>query len=1083
MDNGRFIVCRASAGSGKTFTLVKTFLKLSFDVRAGRDWEQTHQALCDRYKHILAITFTNKAVNEMKSRIMTELNRMADNAEQSDMAKAIQSDLRQEGADIALDTLQRYADVVRSAILHDYSDLSVCTIDKFMHRVVRTFAHDLGLPLNFDVTQKQDDVILQVVNEMMAAIGQEGEEELTRMLVAYSESQMEDDKSVNIERTITNLCNELFKEETPRYLQSLNEMTLSQFGELASKMRAENKAWAESLRKEAGALVDECNALGLEAGDFAGGSHSIYTFIEKIAQGDIEKKLTETVRKFMEDPAAAGSSKCGEAKAATIRGLKERLCDLVARQQEGLRLYNSRNALNSNLYAVALLNRLKQATQQYYKENEVLHLSEFNHRIAEVVREEPAPFIYERLGSRYWNYLIDEFQDTSTMQWQNLLPLVDNGISSGHTALIVGDGKQAIYRFRQGDARQFARLPQVDDEGGHGHGMIFGTAYQPEKLETNFRSLRNVIDFNNNLFYWIAQNRYADNEDVRKIYLDQHSSKEDSSLWQKNRKGGGYVKVAFLDDEDYENNVFESVYETLKGQIAKGYRYRDICLLGRRNSTLSALCQYLSGKEIDGETIPMVSSESFLLNNSRMVTLMLALLRYMADENDVAAEAQVVLLLQETERLHNDHTADFCQRPRARLDEILQSEGITLDINLLLSLPLYDCCEEAMRSLGIDGIETDYMASFLNLIAEYSNNHPQNIRQFLEWYELSNGEGRLSAKTSDDLDAMRLMTIHKAKGLEAPIIIYPIFAENRKRKSEWSLLSESMQQQLGANGLTAALVPLSQERSTLFDPLRDAEDSNVDMDNLNVLYVALTRPREKLFLYAPRPKAKKGSKEKTAAKDYASMLHDFQASGGWDELQQDEQGYHIGTDDEKATTTTKERPKEQVMVINRLTHARWSEKIRIALPTEEDEASSREAQRRTGIIIHELLSKIITAADIALVMEDYRRTTGMDETEAEALRARLQQVVATPDCARFFADGCEVKNECDIAYHGEIRRPDRIVIAPEGTYVVDFKTGAPHPSHHKQVAEYCNAVQEMGYTNVKGYIVYIEDPGCHVEEA
>ena len=1109
-----FIVCNASAGSGKTFTLVKMFIDLAFHVEGASYGNESvsnvlRARLRDRYKHILAITFTKKATNEMKERIMGRLGAMASDSHSCDIAISMVDDAVKEGAiedteearNKEFARLQNYAEVVHSAILHDYSDLSVFTIDSFMHRVVRTFAHDLHLPLNFDVTQRQEDISLEVVDKMMRSVGADNEEEMTELLISYMSSKMDDDKSYRIEGEILNKCNDLFKENASRYLDLLQNMKIEDFKSIITFLNRDNRAFAESLQKEAQEIMALMDGKGLAVSDFSNGSRgSIYVWIKDIADnGIVPTKLNETQKKYYND-ATMGATKKSPHK-ATIEELHPIVKSFIDGWIRGLRRYNTRNVLIKNIYTVALMNRLNMEAHQFYSENDVLHISEFNKLISNVVSAEPAPFIYERLGTWYQDFLLDEFQDTSHLQWHNLLPLLSNAIGCDGRVFIVGDGKQAIYRFRNGDAKIFTSLPSVE-YNEYGHGSNFPDAYQPLNLDANFRSMANVVDFNNNFFCWVADQLVETPTSslrgsmVPDVYLGRENgvflSDKRSRLWQKSRKEGGFVSVSLMkkdeneEKEHFAKRMYQALYCAIAEQRRKGYSYSDMMILTRNNKDLASICAFLSDKDVDGERIEMDSSESFLLSNCHVVLLFLSVMHYVVDPSDRTSAATVLLLLKQMGVLRNDHDDALVNGKSFDLDAVLKQEGVEFNSDYLRSLSIYECCEEIMRmfSLFVGGRgmhdEVDYVAAFLSIVSSYSNNNRQDLARFLEWYEDQEG---FSAKTSEGMNAIRLITIHKAKGLESNVVFYPMLeSEHRIDSSQWISVDEKICNELGIN-LPAAFVSLKKDEETLFPDLYGAEECEAEMDALNVLYVALTRPRQKLFVLCEKDPSKS-----TLAQHY---INAFCQKSGWVSLNVSDKDTHsscytVGSDFECPAESLENKDDNQsVRRLDVLTFADWRQTIQVPFHAEPIQAGSNQAVEY-GIMLHDVMSRVYHRSDVVSAVSGYAVAHGLSDAESRQLLQDVRRIVDNEQCTAFFADDADVKNECEMVCsndgawnhtEGGLKtfRADRLVFYQDVVYVIDYKTGvdnSAHDGHVKQVERYCEILRQMGYPHVEGYLIY-----------
>lgn len=1068
------IISQASAGAGKTFMLAKTFIKLSFDA-------PNDEALKSRFTHILAITFTNKATNEMKERIMLKLKEMSEDPAKCDMAEVLASELN-----IDYNELKRKATIVHSAILHNYSDLSVCTIDSFMQRVVRTFAHDLGLPMNYEVSLDMERIVHDVVDQMMSSIGEDNNDltniDLTNILTTFIERRMEDDKSTDIERSITEFCKKLFDEDVQQHIDKVKDILSEDFKTIELNLRKANDDFKKEIKERAEEALKQCEDNGWTEEDFYRKTSGPYGLITKLKNGNIESP-NSYVQEVLEDETLLFKDK------DKGKGKEDILLTPIIKLKEGIEIYNSRKRVLKDIFSLALLNTLSQRLHKYYDENEQLHNSEFNQRIGEVVEDQnDMPFVYERLGTHYWNYLFDEFQDTSRLQWHNLLPLVENALSEDHTSLIVGDGKQAIYRFRQGDAHQFVILPKVeDDKGNTVHDFTERALIAP--LDTNYRSFKNIIQFNNKFYYWAIKNRFGHNTELQNIYIGKD---EDPALWQKEKKEGeGYVELRFLtkkeDDEhgSFLEQCYETIYQTIISQRAKGYAYKDICIIARKNKTLSDICQYLSSKTIDGQPIPFVSSESFLLDNSRVVQLLLALMRYINNNNDRAAATQVLILLHELGKMQKDHqelildqqsnaTQKQGSHAPIRLIEILNKElGTTLSNNLH-SMSVYECCEELIRQLDLGDIEPAFTASMLNIAASYSQNNHQDLAAFLQWYDETNSSKAFSAKTSDDMDAIKLYTIHKAKGLEADIIIYPIIPKKGNNKDTlWVDIDEEQQQKLFSQNkpLPIALLCLSKKESTIFNKERDYELNKTQIDNINVLYVATTRPRHKLFLIAEKPKTAK--KTDSQATDDASLLDGFANQENSIMLyDEDKKTFYIGTDGVNPSMGKSDNDNANGIINLKMTSfANWEGRLHII----SDEQNEGDVARLHGIAVHDILSMIVTKDDLDKAFDNYFHTVKCSADEQSLIRQEVSAIVLAPECAKFFTPDAKVLCESEIMYGETTRRIDRFVSTDNHTYVIDFKTGEHEAEHHKQVKEYCDLISQMDYTGIEGYLIYVNN--------
>lgn len=1071
ISKGPFVICKAAAGSGKTFNLVKEYLKLALAGGPGR--------VDGRFRGILAITFTNKAANEMKTRIMDSLGEMAERgAEGSRMGTVLLEKLNAE-RDLRLPRLtdadlRTMAADLRSAILHRYSDLSVCTIDSFMHRVVRTFAHDLEQPVNFEVMIEQDELIEHAVSGLMSLVGTPGNEALTETVRRYAVSRMENEKGFDIVASLTALAGQLFSEGTDVYLKQLSRYSLADYMEMHDRYQADCHKYVarmETLGKEAVRLLDEAGMTAEMCNRGKTGFHGFFTKIAHFGDSLREKKTVlpnSYVTAVFESPDYCGQLLC---KAKTYHpgadDIAPRLRELYFALKENLDGplvdYNTRMLLLGKLYSMALLGELDRQRRLYAHDNEVVHLSDFNSLINKVVQEEPAPFIYERLGNRYHHFLIDEFQDTSVLQWQNLVPLLESGVSEGRESLVVGDGKQAIYRFRQGDVRQFVALPKVEGMPLHGETLSHPGNYRMEHLDINYRTADAVVDFNNDFFSWLVRNHYADNDLARRIYMggEGDCGEGEEELRQRHNeqradRPTGHVGLSFVDPED-PDAVCARVLEIINDLVDRhGYHARDIMVLGRTRRELANIGSYL----LEHSDLEQTSAESFYLRNSHVVMTLVAALRCLHDDSDRAAAAELLYRLNSLGIIALRHDEAFLSDGPVDIAAVLAKEGIDFNGGYFLSLDLYDCCEELLRRLRMDQLEVSYVASLLNRVAAFSSHHNQSLGDFLEWFDV---HPDLSASSSSEGDAVRLMTIHKAKGLEAPVVICPFFGGHAPSPEIWVDASGSFAPY--EKSLPVACVTLSQSTSTRFDADRDREKESGAVDDLNILYVAFTRPKEQLFVVCRQPKEGGGG-----TPTYAQRLLEFAG-----------ECLDFGDPDFHHVEERRQEESEELDV-RRLSYADWTEKVMIASVAEKAMTPMLEESVRFGIHAHALLAGIVHADDVEAAVERYVRQEKLSADEREQYAAVVRDVVSHPDTARFFDPAYTVKNECDLTDGSTPGRPDRVVFAPDETWVVDFKTGGDAPGEYdRQLQHYCRAIKAMGYPKVSGWLVFLR-PSVHVRQ-
>jgi ATP-dependent helicase/nuclease subunit A len=666
-----FHIYKSSAGSGKTYTLVKEYLKIVLLNPA-------------KVSHILAITFTNAAAAEMKARIVDELGNLISLKEQphNKKARSLLNQIMTEWEEYhepeipTEDTVINHAGLVLKHILHRYSEFSVSTIDSFVHRVIRTFAFDLFLPFHFDVELDAESLLTQATDTLISRAGID--KNLTELLISFMLNQADDEKDLRIELQIIEMGKTLMDEDGSSSLQKLKGMSLDDFLMVAKTLRKTIKAYEVTVANQAKEAMTIIEDHQLSSSDFYQTRSGVHGYLSNLASGLTGEKITPNsyvIRTLEDDKWASG--KADAAAKTAIQEIKQTLTNIITSitgpDMLLVNLYKIYTAIGKTIFPVAVLNELENILEEIKSDNVLLHISDFNKKIAGIVAEQPVPFIYERLGEKYHHYMIDEFQDTSGLQWQNLLPLIDNALAGGRMSLVVGDGKQAIYRFRNGDVEQFAALPNLTSSirsVAKPEWEQSLTANQALKnLGTNYRSKQEIVSFNNKFFTY-AKDFLSHNLKVIYDEAEQHSLPS---------KTGGYVEITFVDPEEvvshpavhtdehsnpesnpvntrlettsnrrdagsdeendpsYQQATLSHVIEVIQRLRDAGHPLSDITILCRANHEASLVARTLLE-----QSIPVISSESLLLNQSDDVNFIISVIRLLSNQHDQIAAAEIL---------------------------------------------------------------------------------------------------------------------------------------------------------------------------------------------------------------------------------------------------------------------------------------------------------------------------------------------------------------------------------------------------------------------------------------------------------
>ncbi|AYN65974.1 ATP-dependent helicase [Euzebyella marina] len=1032
MHDNSYKIYNASAGSGKTFTLAKEYLKIVLGAKGG-------------FRRILAITFTNKAVNEMKTRILDSLQSFSENST-SDDSSALFKEVRA-SLNINEQELRERAKTTLKSILHNYAFFDISTIDKFTHRIIRTFAKDLGIPQNFEVVLEIDLLLDEAVSRLLQKAGVD--KKLTQVLLDFALEKIDDDKSWDIGQDLYKMGMLMFNENHASHLEGLRNKNIDDFLKLKSILWAEQQRIGDLLVSIANEILTRIEENQLEFSDFTRGYFP--KFISDIAQGNLNINFDAGWKQNFETTVLYNKSASDNVK-QTLDALHPHLTVLFsAIKQNFYRQQFLKNAYG-NLVPLTVLNALRNEVKQIQKERDLLLISEFNMLISKEIKNQPAPFIYERLGEKYRHYFIDEFQDTSQAQWNNLIPLIGNALESqdykGQTGslFLVGDAKQAIYRWRGGRAEQFLNLVGLRQNP-------FVVPPETFNLPVNYRSHEEVINFNNSFF--TSTSPLLNNTVFKTLFVEGNKQLT-------NTKTGGVVQLTFLEKDD-ENDI-SSLYcdETLNKIIAivsSGHAYHDICILVRSNKDGVLLAEFLTEKQI-----PTISSESLLLSSSDKVRFLVNLLQFAIHSENKGTAFEILDFLAPSDK--NKHR--FIYENLESVNDLLK-ERYDFDLDKLTRISVYDGIEWAVRQFSLIEGSDAYLSFFLEEIFDIENSDGPGVYTFLENWEKR--KDRLSVTMSQNINAVQIMTVHKSKGLEFPFVIFPFANENiYKRvggKKMWlPLPSESF------NGFKEVLVNEKKELinySSEAEKLFLEEEHMMELDSFNVLYVALTRAIKGLFVITEKDLTSSGDHK---AEFYSGLfIHFLKEREIWaNELNEYTFGQLERVDPKEVpqlskqdevlfTYTSKEREAFKILTQS---GALWD--------TEREEAIER------GNRLHHILGFIDTKEDIHSAIEQsvVRGIIAIDEKNL--FIDDLNRILNHSEIAPYFTHDCVIKNEQDVVTpSGAILRPDRIVIKNNTATIIDYKTGKRNPRYVEQLYKYSDAIESMGYEISKRLLIYIND--------
>lgn len=999
------------------------------------------------FQRILAITFTNKAAGEMKDRVLDYLVEFATG--EAEKANDMKEYLIAETG-MNPDELQDKSLEVLQQILKDYSSFNIRTIDSFTNKLIKAFAFDLGLSMDFEVELDTDSLFQEAVDELISRIGQD--DDITRILVAFARYKTDEDRSWDITRDLFEISQLLLNENHLYEIEKLRKKSISDFRNLYRTLIAERKKIQAFWREKGKEALSLIASKGLSDGDFF--SKQAPKFFRKMEEGasDLEFARGSSIDKNMDAGKFYAQSKKQSTKEA-IDAIAGELNRIYRESEEQFGTYYLYGLILKNLVPLAVLSSIYKILEEIKIENNIRLNAEFNQLISEHLRDQPAAFIYEKIGEKFKYFFIDEMQDTSVLQWLNLIPLLGNALSGSGTGLmLVGDAKQAIYRWRGGRAEQFIHLAsEGENRGAH----PFVVEKRVRDLETNYRSYSEIIAFNNDLFSYVSS--FFRGDSYKDLYLRSNDQK-------RNKRSGGYVELQFLPsmrraqekDEAYSGAVVKKTIELLKE-----FQPEEICVLVRKRSQGTVIA-----KALMEEGIEILSSETLLLKNNTKVAFIIEFLKFQENPDNKEALFEVLSFLYAHWNVQGSEHDFYERHLDLDLNSLMESfEGFGFKSSGLnfSTFSVYEQVESIIREFGLSQGSDAFLQYFLDFVFDYTQRRSQKNLGFLEFWEEK--KDKLNITSSEEAKAIRIMTIHKSKGLEFPVVIFPydmqIYGERTPTAWYKPLEGEVFKDFSSLLVAASSKIQLTGERG---EEIFEALQTEQELDSINLLYVCLTRAVEQLHVITET------RKNSVPPKTTSDLLSGFLRSTGlWEEARS---VYSIGS---KQRVSSKKQDGTHSLIQKELISSSWMDHDLHLVSKASELWDTRQGEAITfGNRFHELMAQIQDRNDLEPVIEASIGSGFLESSERENISSVLGSLVDHPELKEQFEPGLEVLNERQIfVSEGITVIPDRLVFRDNRVWIIDYKTGGEDVKHAEQINHYAQVMRQMGYEVVERLLVYV----------
>ncbi len=1089
----------ASAGSGKTYTLTIEYIKMALSEVESKGY----------FRRILAVTFTIKAAEEMRQRILQFLAGMADyptftytsSAEQSKVLAIldkVQSELAEDGIHLTKEQLAERAGTTLQQILQDYGLFSVMTIDSFVQRLSASFIDELNLPSQYEVVLDSNGLIHELINRLLDQVNSTGDAELSELILSFANQEIAEGRNWNRMRDSLHGFLKISLEEKFLAIEpNLSLFQVSDFLRLEDQLRGLLQQMLQEVKMAAESFIQIVDSLGLpDAFYYYGGTGPVGNMRSFLRNPEIADKAYANFKKAIEAntwtsaKATGGDKAIIEQHAAELGELGRQFIDL---QSLYVKRYRFLHWVLKDLKKLALLNLIQREMRVYQQENSAIPISEFSKRVYEVISQDPIPFIYEKLGDRYFHIFIDEFQDTSILQWKNFMPLVENATSVGKRSLLVGDAKQSIYKFRGGEVSLIASLATQDVSLVSDHFVKDSLDEQrfdyllnqigPKALNDNYRSATEIVEFNNHFYHSLVENEsvlalcplieplYGANlKQNPKVASSDFNGKVDLIVYHKSQENFGFT-------EPENEFMFEQVMNLIRHNRHIGFRYADIAILARKNKHARYLALRL--KE---EGIPVISSDSLLVHYSPVVGFILSFLALKEHPKESLYLYEVIYQYaeikgQEVSALDLTYLEELAGDAFEKAEQYFLSKGMEVPAFSDLLRWVYDVV--AAFDLLIDSTGQEYVWKFLDILNEYVLLKDKLVAGFLLHFNLNRNSYCITS--SNQADAVTISSIHKSKGLEYPVVILPFVNWTFQADSEkiWYEMGEEESEDLGMGEIARLKHIYGRVTSSevlAFPTLAlqtKKEKEAIFLDALNMLYVATTRPKQSLHLLLTVPEPDMHTKTiSTYTNSVGRLVYDYAQTLS----ESTELPLYLKTETDWKTayfTFSNES------VIPSLTHDvtfDLEKKVQIRLggvnapvslrvnSAKSDLYTSASKKREIGNQLHDLLAQLPD-------MEAWSQVRAKSKVDVSSLDALFE----SQQVRDFFVKDILAFKEVDLLCpDGKIIRPDRVNKIGEALQVIDFKTGKQKPEHQGQIQRYKQNLVEMGYQVAQGVLIYIE---------